>query len=297
MVALVGGVPVADAGTPGGALVSEYGQVQYGRVLFGTGSAAGVRQLVGWRDLPDVELSDSARPQGHGSEPGQALTGPLVVTGVFLVRGTFEDKRLAINAIEAATQPSATEQPLVVDDGDRAVRMARVIARTIPQEKHYRHAPAEVSVQWLCADPHRYAMDALQLRLTPLVTVGGVEYPLVYPLGYGTRTGQNTGTLTNDGSAAAPVVVSFLGPMENPGITTDAWSLSFEITLADGETLTVDTAAGSVRLNGDADRLYTITPTSTPVDGCQVPPGASSFRLAATSDTGTALVSLRHTYL
>lgn len=297
MVALVGGVPVADAGTPDGALVTEYGQVQYGRVLFGTGSSARLRQLIGWRDLPDVELSDSPRPQGHGSEPGQALTGSLVVTGVFLVRGTFADKRDAVNAIEAATQPSAIEQALVVDDGDKAMRMARVIARTIPQEKHYRHAPAEVSVQWICADPKRYALDTLQLRLTPLVTVGGVEYPAAYPLDYGDRTGQNTGTLTNAGTADAPVVVSFLGPMENPSITTDVWSLGFDITLADGETLTVDTGAGSVRLNGDADRLYTITQTSTPVDGCTIPPGVTSFRLTTASDTGSALLSLRNTYL
>lgn len=299
MVALVGGVPVADVGTPDGALVHEYGQVQYGRVLFGSGSAARVRELIGWRDLPDVELSDSPRPQAHGSEPGLALAGPLVVTGVFLVRGTFADKMAAVAAIEAATQPSGTETALVVQDTDGApaLRMARVIARTIPQERHFRHSPAEVSVQWLCADPKRYDLTSLSLSLTPLVTDGGLEYPLEYPVGYGTSTGNNMGTLTNAGTTAAPVVVSFLGPMTDPGIATDGWSLQFALTLADGETLTVDTAAGTVRLNGDADRLYTITPTSDPVDGCLLPPGDTSLRLAATSETGTALVSFRPTYL
>lgn len=292
-----GGIPCVD-NLPPGALVYKRGQVQYGGTLLGADTRAGLRQLVGWRDLADTETTDSIRPQAHGGYPGAVYAGPLVVTGVFLVRGTPEAKALALEAIERATQPSEVEQPLVVHDGGTpTMRMARVIGRSIPQERHFNHAPVEVSVQWLCADPHRYDLATLRLNLTPLVSVGGIVYPLVYPLHYGDRVGNNAGTLTNTGTAHAPLVASFVGPMVNPAVTTNLWTLRFLITLADGETLTVNTADGSVRLNGDADRLYTIDPASDPVDGCSIPPGDTPVRLSAESETGSLLVTLQPAYL
>lgn len=289
---LVGGVPVADAADPGGALVTGYGHVQYGRVLFGAGSSAGVRQLIGWRDLPDADVADTPRPQAHGTYPGDVLGDSLTVTLVYQVTGTPEAKAQAVDAIEQHTPLDGVERMLAVDDDGLGgwFRMARVVARQVPQDRGYRHGPVECSVQFVCADPRRYRMTERTATINlPSATVDGLDYPLVYPLEYGTAS--STATMaSNDGGAYAPLVVAFTGPLTNPQLSSPDWRLGFDLTLATGEQLVVDTAEGTALLAGTADRMHTIRPTSDPLELCTIPPGGTTLTLTAASGTGTATV-------
>lgn len=291
---LVGGVPVADAADPGGALVTGYGHVQFGRVLFGTGSAAGVRQLIGWRDLPDVELSDSPRPQAHGTYPGDVLGDALTVTLVYLVRGTPEAKAAAIDVLEQHLPLDGVERMLCVDDTGQGgwYRMARVVARQLPQDKGYRHGPVECSVQFRCADPRRYRLTEHTATATLCTVSGGVDYPLTYPLEYGTATAAAT-VVANDGGANTPLVVTFNGPLTNPQLQSPDWRLGFDLNLTAGESLVVDTGAGTALLDGTADRMYTVRPTSDPLELCTIPPGGTTLTLTAADGTGTATVTHR----
>lgn len=294
MVTLVGGVPIADASAPGGALVTEYGQVQYGRALFGTGSAAGVRQLIGWRDLPDTEVSDTPRPQSHGTYPGDVLGDALTVTVVFLLRGTPEAKSQAVDALEQHTPLDGVERMLAVNDNGASAwyRMARVVARQIPQDKGYRVGPVECSVQFVCSDPRRYAMVTRTATVRPYTTDGGPDYPLDYPLDYGT-VAVTAAAVANDGGAHAPLAVTFTGPLTNPQLSSPDWRLGFDLTLAAGEQLIVDTADGTAMLDGTADRMYAIRSTSDPLEVCTIPPGGTTLNLTAADGTGTATVTHR----
>ena len=293
MTETLGGVPVADESATGGSLVTEPGQLQYGRVLFGAGSKAGWRELVGWRDMPDAQVSDNQRPQAHGTYAGDVFGDALTVTLTYLVTGTPENKRLAIDALEAHTPMDGVERMLVVDDGTGPwFRMARVIGRQVPQGKHYNHAPVECSVQFLCADPRRYALVQRSGTVTMPQAVGGLDYPLTYPLSYGEPA---TAALhaANDGGAPTPLVVTFHGPLETPTLATAGWRLGFDITLVAGETLVVDTAEGTALLNGTADRLYTIQPAADPIEKCLLPPGGATLTLTAVDGTGTVSVAHR----
>lgn len=291
---LVGGVPVADVDDPGGALVTEYGQVQYGRVLFGAGSAARVRELIGWRDLPGVDVSDTPRPQTHGAYAGDVLAEPATITLVYLVRGTPEDKAAAIDVLEQHTPVDGVERMLAVDDNGQGgwFRMARVIGRQIPQDKGYRHGPVECSVQFTCADPRRYQLTTRNGVVTLPTADGGLEYALDYPLEYGVAS-STAMQAPNDGGASAPLVVTFIGPLTNPQLVSPDWSLGFDLTLASGEQLVVDTADGTALLDGTADRLYTIRSTSDPLEVCTIPPGGTTLTLTAADGTGTASVTHR----
>ena len=292
-----GGIPVEPDATLT-SLATGPGQVRYGDTLLGSATPAGLRALIGWRDLPDVELGDTARPQGHGSYPGSAYGGPLSPSAVFLLRGTLEAKTLALAAIERATRLDGVERPLIVNDGTGATyRMARVVARSIPQDVHFQHAPVEVSVQWNCADPRRYGLESTAAAVRVSSTTGGLGYPLDYPLDYGTTVG-NSAVVSNTGTSDSHVVVSFAGPLTRPRIVCSAgWALEFDTPLAAGETLTANALDGTVLLDG-ADRLYTITPTSDPLEACTLPPGESvSVGLSAESGTGTATVTYRPAYL
>lgn len=292
---LVGGVPVADAADPGGALVTGYGHVQYGRVLFGAGSAARVRQLIGWRDLPDVELSDTPRPQAHGAYPGDALGDSLTITLVYQVRGTPEAKVAAIDALEQHTPLDGVERMLCVEDTGLGgwYRMARVVARQIPQDKGYRHGPVECSVQFACADPRRYSLtERVGTVNLPAATVDGLDYALTYPLEYGVASSTAL-SVVNDGGAYAPLVVTFAGPLTNPQLSSPDWRLGFDLNLVAGESLVVDTATGTALLGGTADRMYAIRPTSDPLELCTIPPGGTTLTLTAASGTGNATVTHR----
>lgn len=291
---LIGGVPVADAADPGGALVTGYGHVQYGRVLFGAGSAARVRELVGWRALPDVDVSDTPRPQAHGTYPGDVLGDSLTVTLVYLVRGTPADKAAAVDAIEQHTPLDGVERMLVVDDDALGgwYRMARVVARMVPQDKGYRVGPVECSVQFVCSDPRRYRLTEHSGTIGLPSASGGVDYPLTYPLEYGTAS--STALMAaNDGGAATPLQVTFTGPLTNPQLVSPDWRLGFDLTLATGEQLVVDTAEGTALLDGTADRMYALRPTSDPLEFCTIPPGGTTLTLTAADGTGTATVANR----
>lgn len=289
-----GGIPV-DVGGLEGALVTGPGQLQYGDMLLGGGTPAGWRELVGWRDTPAADVSDTPRPQAHGSYVGQVFGQSLVVTFTYLLRGTPDAKAAALAAIERYAPMDGVERALVVDDSDGPwLRMARVIARQVPQGKAFRHGPVECSLQFLCADPRRYSLDEHAGTVTLPESSGGLEYPLVYPLVYG-ESSQGSLSVTNSGSVDTPLVVTFNGPFLDPVLTSDSgWSMGFDINLADGESLVVDTAEGTALLNGEADRLYTIKTDSDPLERCTLPPGqTATLAVVATTGAGTLLVSFR----
>lgn len=289
-----GGIPVDEVGGPG-SLVTQPGQLQFGPMLLGGATTAGWVNLVGWRDHPQAQLGDSPRPQAHGSSPGTVFGDAAVVTYTYLLRGTPEAKMLALDTIELWTPMDGVEQALVVDDGSGPwLRMGRVIGRSVPQEKHFRHGPVECSIQWVCADPRRYSLSSHSGSGSLSGGSGGLSYPLNYPLTYGVPA-SGSFTVANDGALPAPFVATFNGPLTNPLIVGPDWSLGFTITLGAGESLVVDTAAGTALLNGNADRLYTITTTSDPVDVCLIPRGASTLTLAAEDGTGTVQVTYRDT--
>lgn len=287
-----GGVPV-DETADHGALITGPGQLQFGPMLLGDGTPAGWLDLIGWRNLPDAAVGDSQRPQAHGSYPGSVFGESLVVTYDYLLRGTPANKQAALATIERWTPLDRVERWLAVDDGDGVwFRRARVIARTVPQGKHFTHAPLECSIQFLCADPRRYSLAEKTGDATLAAGSGGLQYALVYPLEYGVPSAGAL-SVTNGGSTDAPMVATFIGPLTDPVIVSEGWRLGFSLTLADGETLVVDTAAGTVLLDGTADRAYTITTHSDPVDACVLPPGSSSLTLTATTGTGRVQIAYR----
>ena len=284
-----GGIPV---GAGSGDMVARPGQVQFGAMLLGVGSRAGWRQLVGWRDTADVAVADSLRPQAHGAYAGSVYADAATVTFTFMLRGTPAAKLLALAAIEAHTPLDGVERELVVDDGSGAeYRLGRVIARSIPQDRHFEHGPLECSIQWRCADPRRYALTEQSATVGLPTTTGGLAYPLTYPLDYGTSTaGQRTAT--NAGNADAPATLVFRGPLTNPELVNlDHWKLGFDLTLGDGETLTVNTSEGTALLAGTADRHYTITTASDPLERCLLAPGDNRLTLLADAGTGSVDVT------
>jgi hypothetical protein len=293
-----GGVLVVP-GAEAGSLVTQPGQLQYGDVLLGGLTSARWRELVGWRDAAGT-ATDTNRPQAHGAYPGRVFSGSQVVTFTWLLRGTSADKLAALAALEANLPLDGVERSLVVDDGAGPTeRMARVLQRTLPpMDKAFRPGPLVCSVQFLCADPRRYDLTATLTDMTLAAASGGLVYPLVYPLDYGTPGGGHPVSLLNAGSTDAPLVATFYGPVSDVTlVSSTGWRMSFDLTLTAGEFLTVDTADGTALLNGDADRLYTITSDSSPLEACTLPPGITTLTFVTSTGVGSASVVHRTAYL
>lgn len=289
-----GGIPVAIGATPGGQVTTP-GQVQYGEMLLGSGTPAGWLELIGWRDAPEASAADTPRPQSHGAYPGSVLADAVVVTFRFLLRGTPENKAAALAAIERYAPMDGVERMLAVNDCDDGVwfRMGRLIGRNIPQGKHFTHAPVEGSLQFLCADPRRYSLTENTGTIGIPVAEGGLDYPLVYTLEYGTTTGGAAVVGTNEGAVDTPLVATFRGPLTNPVLHGPDWTMAFDITLVDGESLVVDTNEGTALLDGSTDRLYTIANLSDPLELCLMHPGTNTLSLTATDGNGVVDISFR----
>lgn len=287
-----GGLPV-DVGGVDGALVTGPGMVQFGELGLGSGTPAGWRGLTGWRDRPGAELSDSPRPQAHGAYPGDVFTGSRVVTYTFLLRGTPDAKAVAVDTLERYLPVDSVERFLTIDDGTGPwFAMGRVTGLFVPQTKHYRHEPLECWVQFTCADPRRYNLTEKTAAVTLPEASGGLDYPLVYPLEYGTSASGSV-TVMNEGSTETPLRGTLVGPLTNPVLSTPDWSLIFDITLAAGETLELDAAAGTALLDGTADRLYTIGNMSDPLEACLFKPGDTQLSLSAFAGSGQLNLTYR----
>lgn len=283
---------------PPGALVQEPGQIQYGELLVGDGSDYLFRGLAGWRDLPAASLADSPRPQAHGSYAGSVLGDSLTVTLAVLVSAdlTYPVRAELLSALEVYTRMDGVDKPLVVclEDGEIEQRMARVTARAIPVAERYAVDDIVAQIQFVCADPRRYSTNEVSAIATPPTSIGGLMYPLVYPLEYGT-VAMGSASVTNTGSEDTPIQVLFRGPLTNPRLVATDWVMGFDITLVAGETLEVDTSEGTALLNGTADRLYLIQASSSPLELCVLQPmKPTDLSLVAATGNGTATVTFRH---
>ncbi|WP_432155525.1 phage distal tail protein [Streptomyces sp. bgisy153] len=130
------------------------------------------------------------------------------------------------------------------------------------------------------------------LRIT---TTAGV---LAWPLDFGTPGSTGRLSVVNTGTAETHPVVEFRGPVTMPSLTniTTGDVLEYDLPLAAGDVLVVDTLAGTVTLNGTASRLGTASNRSVPEQTFTFPPGTTPlmFRAAPGSNDPAASVVVRY---
>lgn len=98
---------------------------------------------------------------------------------------------------------------------------------------------------------------------------------LAWPLEFGTPGSTGALSVTNAGDAPAHPVIEFRGPVERPSLTKTGTgeTLEYDLPLAAGDVLTVDTGAGTVLLNQTASRLGAASTRSVPEQTFTLAPG------------------------
>ncbi|MFI6286872.1 phage distal tail protein [Streptomyces sp. NPDC051018] len=269
-----------------GSLITQDGQMQWAGLLIGPGTPFSVDRsgLTGWEDLPEYDSSDAERPTSHGAWPGARYAKPRKVGGTVWTHPASGRGPAALNALR---------QSFALTDGERwlAVRLhgeilavrARVAQRVVPADRVFAtQGAARASVQWLAADPRRYAVNEQLATTGPPQPESGLTWPLTWPLNWGRA--QSTGDVVaeNTGSAPTHPVIVFRGPCAIPAVTEriSRRGLRYAIDLTAGDVLEVDTAAGTVTLNNSASRRHTAMADSGPEELFAFEPGRAelSFR-------------------
>lgn len=250
-----------------GDLITADWQLEWRGTLLGSGTPYGWSDLDGWLSLPGMRVDDQARPGRHGAYAGQQLSDERVVTYEFTVLPyagqTFAqavDTLRRITAVEEAPD----EEPLVVRlSGTAWLVNARCTRRSLPVDRMYAAQARTSAVQWVATDPRLYspAQQSLTVGL-PSPGAGGLVFPLVFPLTFGTGLAGGNMALANTGTVTTWPTWQITGPVTGPVISNvdTGQVLSFDpaFAVAAGQTLIIDTDARTVTLQGvnRRDRLF-----------------------------------------
>ncbi|MGW0578081.1 phage distal tail protein [Streptomyces sp. NPDC002920] len=284
---------------PPGSLITRDGQMQWAGLLLGPGTPYEIDRggLSGWEDLPEYDSSDADHPTAHGAWPGARYAKPRRIGGTVWTVPPQGD------TVSSLTVTRALRQALLLDDQERwlAVRLhgetlavrARVSQRVLAADRTYTtQGVSRASVQWYATDPRRYSVTERTAVTGAPQPESGLTWPLAWPLYWGQATSTGDVNADNDGSAPTHPVLTFNGPCANPTVTdrTSALRLRYQIGLAAGDELVVDTAAGTVTLNGTASRRHTAAPDSSPEELFAFAPGRAQLAFRPdTYDTGARM--------
>ncbi|MFE8939051.1 phage distal tail protein [Streptomyces sp. NPDC000963] len=282
-----------------GSLITQDGQVQWAGFLIGPGTPFAVDKsgLSGWEDLPEYDSSDADRPTSHGAWPGSRFAKPRKVGGTIVLMPEWDQVPEAVRALRQALALLDQERWLTVRlHGELLTVRARIAQRVVPADQGFAtQGSSRMSVQWLAADPRRYAVNE-QTATTPAPQPeSGLRWPLTWPLDWGRATSTGDIAVENTGSAATHPVITFRGPCSTPTVAERGSTrrLRYAIDLAAGEELTIDTANGTVTLNNTASRRHTAMADSSPEELFLLEPGPTELSFRPDEASPEALMTVR----
>ncbi len=221
-----------------GDLITEPFQVEWRSNLWGgTDAAVAMTGLDGWLNW-QLRGSNADRPGRHGSFPGlKRLTERTVEVELT----SMSDDAALLSAIRTATVPEEdpVEEPLVIWAGTTEPQrvMARLERRAIPTDYDWSVGHHRCTLQWVATDPRRYSLAEYTSPMIGLVSpgIGGLSFPMSFPLSFGTPGTPGVLTVTNAGEAVTWPTYVITGPVTGPIVTnvttgtTLQWAPSFEL--------------------------------------------------------------------
>ncbi|MXM68302.1 hypothetical protein GR925_33990 [Streptomyces sp. HUCO-GS316] len=285
-----------------GDLITRPGQVQYGELLLGAGTPYLWRGITGWEDLPALDSGTVPRSDAHGAFPGGLLAQARTIgLDGLIIRAPRASVGAVVGALNAGTVPVEDERPFVawLDDRGPLLAYARATRRAVPASLGYRLGTITGgALEFVATDPRRYELTERAASAALPMSEPGLSWPLTWPLNFGTPGSTGALTAVNAGDAATHPVFEFRGPVTRPALTNlnTGDVIEYDIPLAAGDMLTVDTLPGTVTLNGTASRIYTATSRSAPEQTFTLAPGTTNliFRAAPGSNDPTASATVRY---
>src|SRR5665647_304321 len=240
-----------------------------GLTIYGTrASRHWLSTLEGWEDLPPTRR-DTAQRNGHGTFGGTPLSDErtVIVAGA---TSTPDDRDALLAELQAVMwlPDSNVTSPLTITHAGRTLTANAQLTRFKPtMDTGWSAGRFGWAAEWVCPDPLRYAAPVVVAKGFAQL-LGGLEFDLFTDgtdvtglLEYG-DPGTETGMVdvTNTGTAPAWLVFTVTGPTPAEGfdILVAGDRLRFSAALSTGQTLVIDTADGTVLLDG-VDRRVLLT--------------------------------------
>jgi hypothetical protein len=194
------------------------------------------------------------------AEYAQART--IVLQGVLY--DDCDHTELTLDQLKGEYQPSRVPLPFHFRLPGIGERMVWVI----PQGLRYdltqlrRLGLCEVSITLIAGDPRIYAAFETTRELVLSDTIQtGFGFPLAFDFGFGGITGvADPGFVVNLGNRSTPVRMLVHGPIHNPHIVNETVGrqMVFDLDIATGEWLEIDSAARTIRTSNGENRRYAL---------------------------------------
>lgn len=261
----------------------------------------GIAKMTGFHEAPDVRAADQMRARSHGQWAnidylgGRTITASIIVTAPHPASATWQALSQALVAGQAAETTLTATLPGVAS-GTVVQVGARVRRLSLPVDLDYSVGVGRAEVEWHCTDPRIYSATQQNLSVTQATSSGGLVLPALAPLAFaGTASGGQV-VATNAGEFGAPWTAVISGPVTTPRIenVTTGQVLTFNGSLASGETLTVSSLDRTVLLNGTASRYSWLSAGSSWFD---LPAGDSTIRFAGVSGSGSMTLTFRSVWI
>jgi hypothetical protein len=271
-----------------GDLVTASGELELRELLHGGATPIVLTQFDPWV-APVVRADDFTTEGRDGAISGDELMGVRQIPlECYVQAGSDAASRAARAELTAAWAPSRVDLPLVwEDDGGRWCVFGR------PRGASSRDQPAfPTSCRFAAMDPLIYSADEETRSLGLSPPTGGLEFPLEFPLVFGSGSTPPLITATNDGTADVPWRAVFTGPWTNPLVELVDTGDQVRVigTVASGQTLTIDSSDGSIVLDTSARLGWIHSATR----WWRIPPGSHSVRITGSAGSGGATFMWRH---
>lgn len=275
-----------------GELITADGQMQYGALLMGTGTPYRLAGLVGWDDLPPLDLADVPRPAADGAWSGSIFAAERTIETDLNIVTDPSTYPAVLAALRAATAPSGGEQPLVIRMGGQMLQAGVRCTGRVAGVDGYALGIERVALKWTASDPRRYSATAATATTAPPTSGSGISWPVTWPLSWPSAGIGGTVYVVNGGDWPTPVVITITGPLTTPAVyrqdTGDV--LELNTTLAASDVVVIDSLADTVTVNG-APAKSLLTDRSAPVSSFMLPPGSTGLALRAAVTDPSALMT------
>jgi hypothetical protein len=243
-----------------GDLITDQWQVQWRETLLGwPATNLVVSNVTGWLDGPPRRTNNLDRPGQHGQFLSSQKTSARTIEVTFV---DVDDDPAAFESLLNVIAPgeSDLEEPLVIYLRDQPYLVSgRVDNQAVPTDQDWSVGYRRMTLRWTCTDPRKYGMVLHSANTDlPEPGVGGLVFPLVFPLNFGTDPVVGTLAAFNAGSVPTWPTLTFTGPVTGPIITnaTTGAKLIFDPTFAlgAGQSVVINTNLKQVLLGTGQNR-------------------------------------------
>jgi hypothetical protein len=229
--------------------------IQIGSLLLNAVDANGTKWPVtkfdGWHGTSDPTLSPVQKTRASGATVGDSFsTGrTMTITGLIISTSAAQQSQ-DWDTLNAAISRQPTLMQVSESGRVRWVMVSRSSAITPNKINAWMSG---FTFQVFAKDWRKFGSPLTDYTLLPS-SVGGVTYPIKYPMRIGATVVSGQVTLNNPGNEVGPVVLQVNGPVTGPTITHRGsgaqLTFSSNLVLGVGEFLLIDMEKKSVLANG-----------------------------------------------